>query len=411
MLALLPFSLWSWSGGDRDKDMRWFLETPWSSPQPETSGIALRLHLPVSSSDPLDGEWGDAESTGWVASGKSGVRGQLVPDLDAAIPVTRDGFLLVNWTRRADLQLRSSWRNAEDNFQDSSEDARVNLSGLLNSSVSLSATWSSLFLGYRIRSGILEGTLGVERHSLRLSGSGSAEGAYNVQVSRAGLSGDTSEWEETSAQWNSAQFSSDWNGSYQGSGWGTRIALRAGPLYYRAHMAQDIRLRGSCSLNQTLPFFLDSLTLVATHDSASAWASGSTWDDILAVGTQTQNFSTEQAMRFHIPQSHTFGVFIGPFLALDYTWNSGAWRLEADGVSSSLDFRRFLVRGYTPNHVGQIHWSSRWLGLDAGAYWMDSGVHPILAGEFRWPKGPVPCSARLEALPWLRLSVEAVYAL
>ena len=178
-------------------------------------------------------------------------------------------------------------------------------------------------------------------------------------------------------------------------------------------MGVDLHLKGSYQLSQTLPFFVDSLTLALNTDSADAWTTPERRDALLNDSIYSSSFGSHTDMVLHIPQIHTIGLQFTSWGSVDYTWVRSPFALSTtpDSLRSSLDFRTRLQEISHPEHIGMLHALFRHGGVDLGVLWKDSAPLGIVSvsGYNNW--GPVGLSVQADALPWLRLFLGVNYAL
>jgi hypothetical protein len=403
----------AFEGGSRTNSTSWQLDAPWTIPRMDTSGVSIQTNLPIASSDPLGNTWGKGSNPRLV-NGKESIHGISMPQVDAIIPVSFDGALLFGWHPKASLDLRSAWSLAEYNYSDSSSTTQLSLHGTMNSSAAIKADWSSLYFGYRIvGNSRFSMSLGVQHHTVHIQASGKNQGEFLVDLSQQSASGDPTEWEQITSQWNTDQFNSEWQGNYSGNAWRATLEIHAGPFIYQGQMGGNVKLDGSFRLAQDLPFFMDSLNLAISQDSLGAWIQPTRVDAIRGTQTSNHEFVTTAPMRFSIPQSHMIGIVPAKWFALDYTWTSGPYSLRAseDSLESRLDFRRLAEKSFSPNHLVLSHIKLRSFQMDAGGYWMNSLPRPVLSSAVFIRTLPIIWTARFDLFPWIRLFGGIQYAL
>jgi hypothetical protein len=395
--------------------MRWYASSPWMQRAADTTGISLVFHIPLSYQDPLKGKWSNAgQQSERIASEKSSVHGMARPTISAQIPFSQDGLLLIGWTPEANISLGSTQINSRELIQDTSTLSRLRIDATLYSSAHLEASWSTLLLGYRIiaRPDLFI-SFEIMRHAAAIATSGSSRGRTQVTLQSQGASGIPQEWETVETTFEEEQFQSTWKGQYSGSAWGAKMQAHLGPLYYSGQMGVDLDLQGSYSLQETLPFFVDSLTLAQGSDSAGAWSEPSMRDPLLRDSIYSSSYESHTDMILQIPQIHTFGIQFTSWGVIEYTLVRSAFALatEPDSIKSALDLRSRIGNIIQPQHIGMVHLLFSHVGAAIGAMWIDKSLLGILSLSGFTDSSPVALSAQIDALPWLRVYLGVNYAL
>jgi len=404
----------AFEGGSTSNTLRWFVYTAWSEPENDSPGVSILAHIPLSSGDPLDGEWSKKfRQSQRIAPGSTQAFGEAVPALRASIPVSTDGRLLLQWIPRAIVKLGSTWNGAQELLNDTNNSAMLNVRGTLNTSTHIEGDWSTLGFGYQIIAPDASLSLGIQRHTLTLTAAGQSSGDITANMSTQGASGDSTDWEMIQANYDTEIFNSSWAGKYQGSGWSASIKAHYGCVHYYGQMGATIKMLGEFSLNQTLPYFLDSVSYKTQSDSLAHWTDPVARDLLSANTTTTSRYSTRSPMQFVIPQTHTLGIDFSPWVSLEYTYVAGSYALTAtrDSLESTLDFRTSIEHSWNPNHLTLLHINSPWTSLTLGGFWMKASPWPILTLAGFYNAKPIGVRTDFEVLPWIRLFVGVSYAL
>lgn len=391
-----------------DTSLRWFLSTPWIHTPLDSDGIALVAHVPVSSqkvSEPgIVSRW---SNPGFDTPRAQSNRGIPIPFLHCQVPLTRESHLQFSYQPQAQFLWRREQENAPIAQSDSSAAQSFAMQGWANSSAEVEARWSVLRMTYALR--IAEWAdlaLAIEQHRASIQAEGRANGNLNMQWT-------IPDEESGNVPFDPSLYHSDWSGRYEGSTWSAGISARIGRFLYQGQMGIELNMHGDFSLQQTIPFFLDSLTLEPVEQSAETWVEPENRDRILAQDHKIQSFETSAPVRLRVPQAHRVGIILQDWLTMDYTYWAGHFRTSAQPAASPsrLDLRQLAAYDINLNHLTLLHLQSKWFLADAGSFWIHERVEPVASMTAILPFHPVSWSIQFDALPWIRLFCGVAYAL
>lgn len=413
ILALIQ-TAFGFEDGLRTGHIRWYFASPWNQETGrDSSGIQAHFNLPVSPQHPRMIPWDDlAEQSFRFAPVKPQTHMQPKLHLDALLPLNQDGQIRLGWSTPLSLMRESSWQDAHWEKKDTLNQHALFWDAWMNNSARIDLNWTEIHFSYRIApTDFFSLELGLTHHEITLSGSGNHDGDLRLEVRWQDSLTDNEE--RFTSTWANEAFYSDWTGNYQGAGWNAHLKLTLGPFSWHGYMNSTFKLHGQYDLKQTQPFFLDPFSLKENLD----WSDPLTRDSLQHQTAYSQSFHTTQPFQASIPQRHLFQLAPWPWLALQYTWSSDAFSIEAlpeaDSVDNAqtLDFRSLANQTLYPRHITELQLKTSWAHLSVGMFRLDHEWYPIVSSKWFLNFSSVTLNTQVDAYPWIRLEFGVHYAI
>lgn len=392
----------------QETTLRWYTASPWQHYPTDSAGISLVGHIPVLAQNlhepGIVSRWGNP---GLKTPQAKHYKGFAEPSIQLRLPLTRESSLSLSYRTQAQLR----WtREQEKNYSihsDTSDKGNVSQQEWLQYSASADGLWTVLEMNYSVNvSQWLDLSIQIEHHQASLNGFGSATGYSRTQWEIPGEESGEEEFGES-------ELNSSWSGKFSGSAWSAGLSTRIGRFRYRGQMGMDLQLDGQFSLQQTIPFYKDSVSLDSRNYGADTWLSPQMHDSLLSHQTFSQQFRTKEPLHFRIPQLHQLGIEIEKWLYVDYTYWTGHFRTssEKDSITTAIDFRRFANYDINLNHLFLAHANTSWFLSELGCFWIHKRIEPVVSASFRIPWKPISWLVQVDALPLIRLYCGVGYAL